>query len=82
MCDSISATGASSSSSVAKKELADGLLVEEYKSCRDLLKTNIDIMEKSEIFVVGAAAASAAFCLSSKNETVVLLSSWLPFGID
>jgi hypothetical protein len=82
MCDSVPATNALSSSNVSKKEPDDSLLLEEYKSCRDLLKTNIDIMEKSEIFVVGAAAAAAAFCLSSKNETVVLLSSYLPLALS
>lgn len=58
------------------------LLIEEYKSCRDLLAKNIEIMEKSEIYAIGAVAASAVYCLSSKNPTVVVLSSWLPFSIS
>ena len=30
--------------------LSDKLAVEEYKSCRDLIAKNIDIIEKSEIY--------------------------------
>lgn len=45
------------------ESIDDKLLVEEYKSCRDLIGRNIDIIEKSEVYGVGATAAIAVFCL-------------------
>lgn len=55
--------------------------MEEYKACRDLIKTNIDIIEKSEVYAVGAAAAAAVYCLSSTTELVQKAACWLPLVI-
>lgn len=54
------------------------LEVEEYKACRDLISKNIDIIEKSEIYAVGAAAASAAFALSNPIPLVRETAAYLP----
>jgi hypothetical protein len=57
------------------------LLVEEYKSCRDLIQTNIEIIEKSEVYAVGAVGAIAVFSLSSSVEMVAKVTSWIPLII-
>jgi lysylphosphatidylglycerol synthetase-like protein (DUF2156 family) len=64
------------------KDVSDALLVEEYKSCRELLKINIDIIEKSEVYSVGAAAATVVYCLSSTVEIVSKTACWLPLVIS
>jgi hypothetical protein len=58
----------------------DTLLVEEYKSCRDLIKTNIEIIEKSEVYAVGAVGAIAVFSLSSSVPIVATVSAWIPLA--
>lgn len=72
---------APSAQAAQSKPLGETLLVEEYKSCRDLIKTNIDIIEKSEVYAVGAAAAAAVYCLSSTTELVQKAACWLPLVI-
>jgi hypothetical protein len=59
----------------------DQLLVEEYKSCRDLIAKNIDIMEKTEVYAVGASAAIIVFSLSATVRAVGVVSAWLPLVI-
>jgi hypothetical protein len=51
-------------------DLNDTLLVEEYKSCRELILKNIDIMEKNEIYVTGACAAIFVFSLQASDHVV------------
>ncbi len=64
-------------------DLAEKLGVEEYKSCRDLISKNIDIVEKTEVYAIGAAAASAAFCLTHLKDTVVRdASAILPLAVS
>ena len=65
----------------ADKLLGETLLVEEYKACRDLIKTNIDIIEKSEVYAIGAASAAAVYCLSATMELVQRAACWLPLVI-
>lgn len=62
-------------------ETVRNLIIEEYKNCRELIKINIEIIEKNEIYATGAAAAVAVFCISSTNKTVVQFSCWLPLII-
>ena len=61
--------------------LNEKLLIEEYKSCRDLIGKNIDIIEKTEIYAVGASAGLFVFSLSSTVKTVAVASAWLPLLI-
>jgi RNase P/RNase MRP subunit p29 len=44
---------------MAEDTIEDKLLIEEYKSCRELIGRNIDIIEKTEVYAVGAAGAIA-----------------------
>lgn len=64
-----------------EETLDDKLLIEEYKSCRELIKTNIEIIEKSEIYAVGAVGAIAVFSISSSIEVVAKVSAWIPLAI-
>jgi len=64
------------------KNVEGSLVIEEYKSCRELLSKNIDIIEKTEVYAVGAAAAASAFCLSSTVDAVARFSCWLPLAIS
>jgi hypothetical protein len=57
------------------------LLIEEYKSCRELIAKNIDIIEKTEVYAVGAWAAVFVFSLSSTVRAVAVASAWLPLVI-
>jgi hypothetical protein len=59
-------------------DVNNGLLIEEYKSCRELILKNIDIMEKNEVFVTGACAAIFVFSLQSSDHVVATITSWLP----
>ena len=65
----------------AVEDARNNLLIEEYKSCRDLIKTNIDIMEKLEVYSIGAIAAVTTFALSKDNSTVEGVAIWLPLVI-
>jgi hypothetical protein len=56
----------------------DGLLIEEYKSCRELILKNIDIMEKNEVYATGACAAIFVFSLQSSDHIVSVVTAWLP----
>jgi hypothetical protein len=64
------------------KDVQGDLVVEEYKSCRELLSKNIDIIEKTEVYAAGAAAAASAFCLSSTVDAVAKSSCWLPLIVS
>jgi hypothetical protein len=66
---------------MSEHSVNDQLLVEEYKSCRDLIIKNIDIIEKTEVYAVGASAAIFVFSLSATARTVGVLSAWLPLVI-
>src|SRR6266481_5258942 len=66
---------------MADHNVSDQLLVEEYKSCRDLIAKNIDIIEKTEVYAVGASAAIIVFSLSATIRTVGVVSAWLPLVI-
>lgn len=57
------------------------LLVEEYKSCRELIAKNIDIIERTEVYAVGACAAIFVFSLSATVKGVAIASAWLPVVI-
>jgi hypothetical protein len=67
---------------MADESVEDRLLIEEYKSCRDLIGKNIDIIEKTEVYAAGAAGAVALFSLSATQWIVAATSSWLPFVIS
>jgi hypothetical protein len=56
----------------------DELLIEEYKSCRELILKNIDIMERNEVYATGACAAIFVFSLQAGNYLVSIISVWLP----
>ena len=58
------------------------LLVEEYKSCRELIKKNIEIIESNEIYIVGASGASAIFYLTSSADTAAYVAAWLPLVLS
>jgi hypothetical protein len=58
------------------------LVVEEYKSCRELIKLNIDIIEKSEIYAIGAVAATSVYCLTLTSELVQRAACCVPFFIS
>lgn len=51
-------------------ELNKDLIIAEYSACRDILSKNIDIMEKFEIYSVGAIAASMVFLLNLCFEDI------------
>lgn len=61
-----------------EESVGQKLLIEEYKSCRDLIKTNIEIIEKSEVYAVGAVGAIVVFSISSSVEMVAKVSAWIP----
>lgn len=61
--------------------IKEQLLIEEYKSCRDLIAKNIDIMEKTEVYAVGAGAAVFAFSASSPVWVVAFGSALIPLVI-
>lgn len=62
--------------------IEDQLLIEEYKSCRELIAKNIDIIEKSEVAAVAACAALYVFSLSATTRAVAVFSAWLPLVIS
>src|SRR5271170_2257343 len=62
-------------------ELDEQLLVEEYKSCRELILKNIDIMEKNEVYATGACAAIFVFSLQTSDHLVSKITAWLPLLI-
>lgn len=62
--------------------LAEKLAVEEYKSCRDLIAKNIEIIEKNEVYAVGSSAAVAVFSISQHDRLVCLAASYLPLAIS
>ena len=62
-------------------DVNDGLLIEEYKSCRELILKNIDIMEKTEVYATGACAAIFVFSLQSSDRIVSVVTAWLPIII-
>lgn len=57
------------------------LLIEEYKSCRELIAKNIDIIERTEVYAVAAAAALFVFSLSATNKTIAVVSAWMPLVV-
>lgn len=59
----------------------DQLLIEEYKSCRELILKNIEIMEKNEIYAIGACAALFVFSLQTPDHLVSVVTGWLPLII-
>ena len=62
-------------------EINDQLLIEEYKSCRDLILKNIDIMEKNEIYATGACAAIFVFSLQTSDHLVSKITARVPLLI-
>lgn len=66
---------------MADDSIEHGLLIEEYKACRNLIAKNIDIIEKTEVAAVAACAALFVFSLSSTVRTVAVASAWLPLVI-
>jgi hypothetical protein len=56
----------------------DGLLIEEYKSCRELILKNIDIMERNELYAAGASATLFVYSLQSLDHLVSVITAWLP----
>jgi hypothetical protein len=67
---------------VCGERVRDKLLVEEYKSCRDLIGKNIDIIEKTEVYALGAIACIFVFSLSSTERIVSVAAAWLPMVIS
>jgi hypothetical protein len=59
-------------------ELDEQLLVEEYKSCRELILKNIDIMEKNAVYVTGACALIFVFSLQANGHIVSVIAALLP----
>jgi hypothetical protein len=47
-----------------------------------LISKNIDIIEKTEVYAVGAAGATAVFSSSATQQIVAIVSAWLPFVIS
>jgi hypothetical protein len=66
---------------MADDDIAEQLLIEEYKSCRELIAKNIDIIEKTEVGAVAACAAIFVFSLSASTRAVAIVSAWLPLVI-
>jgi hypothetical protein len=62
--------------------IEERLLIEEYKSCRDLIARNIDIIERTEVYAVGAAAASATFSLAATDSLLSDATCWIPLAIS
>ena len=60
------------------QEIGKALAIEEYKAIRELIKMNINIMERSETYVAGAVGAIALFAFSAKQYDVTFASSALP----
>jgi hypothetical protein len=60
----------------------DALQIEEYEFCRQLIIENISVIEKTEIYAVGAVAATIAFSASQSNPLLAFLSSLLPLIIS
>ena len=54
------------------------LIVEEYKACRDLIGRNIEIVERNEVYIVGACAAIFAFSTEKGNSLLTFGAAWLP----
>jgi hypothetical protein len=65
----------------SEADIAVKLLIEEYKSCRDLIAKNIDIIEKTEFYAVGSSAAVAVFSISQTERLICLTASYLPLAI-
>lgn len=63
---------------MAEESVSDKLAVEEYKACRDLIVKNIEIMEKNEVYALGAAAALFVFSISASDRKVALASAFTP----
>ena len=57
------------------------LAIEEYKSLRSLIEKNIDIMEKNEVYALGAAGALFVFSISATSRPVALAAAWTPLLI-
>lgn len=66
----------------------ESLIIEEYKSCRDAIIKNIEIMEKFEIYCVSAIAISLSFSISisisilKNNHNLYDISTITPFAIS
>jgi hypothetical protein len=70
--------------------IEEQLLVEEYKSCRELILKNIDIIEKTAIYAIGACAAIGVYSLQASDRVVaditillapiVAILGWLHFA--
>ncbi|WP_311276826.1 hypothetical protein [Methylobacterium sp. WCS2018Hpa-22] len=56
--------------------------IEEYKSCRDLISRHIDMIEKNEIYVIGAVAASAVFALAAETKQVAIAAGFITILIS
>ncbi|RVD58878.1 hypothetical protein EN866_19440 [Mesorhizobium sp. M2D.F.Ca.ET.223.01.1.1] len=66
----------------AETEIERGLLIEEYKSCRELIGRNIDIIEKSEVYAIGACAAIFVFVLGVSDPLLYRIAAWLPLVVS
>lgn len=59
-------------------ETEKDLVIEEYKSCRELIGRNIEIIERNEIYVVGACAVIVVFTIDKGSNLLTLGAAWLP----
>lgn len=66
------------------EEVKDNLVVEEYKYVRDMIKTNIDIMEKNESLILVSMAAIYGFFLKDFNfdSGIFQISSAIPLFLS
>ena len=61
--------------------LAEGLVLEEYKNCRQQILEDIKWMDQLEIYCFGAVAAIYVFILTQKQPVLIKVLMFLPFAI-
>ncbi|MDN3592403.1 hypothetical protein [Methylobacterium adhaesivum] len=59
-------------------ETEKDLVIEEYKSCRELIGRNIEIIERNEVYVIGACAVIIIFTIDKGNNLLTFCAAWLP----
>jgi hypothetical protein len=54
------------------------LVIEEYKACRELIGRNIEIIERNEVYVVGACAVVMVFAIDKGENILTIIIPFLP----
>ena len=57
------------------------LVIEEYRACRDLIGRNIEIIERNEVYVVGACAVVFVFSIDKGDNLLTLITAFLPLAL-